>query len=114
MRPDLQEPPPSLWAVVGAVRLVCEALARIPRHQMVIGMHVGPGFCCATLLTVPPTCDSLLGWCGAQGDDGALFDLSSAFQPNVSEYGTAVPPSFANARLCLRPMQRAHSLACCA
>lgn len=43
---------------------------------------------------------------GEQGEHGSLFDLSSAFQPNVSEYGTAVPPSFADARLCLRPMQR--------
>ncbi len=43
----------------------------------------------------------------AQGGGGALFDLSTAFEPNVSEYGTAVPPGLAAARLCLRPMQSA-------
>ncbi|KAK9837118.1 hypothetical protein WJX81_003998 [Elliptochloris bilobata] len=60
----------------------------------------------ADLQAVPAGQDARLSTIAVQGDAGALFDLSSAFQPNVSEYGTAVPPSFADARLCLRPMQR--------
>jgi hypothetical protein len=41
------------------------------------------------------------------GSNSTAFDLSSAFRPDVAEYGAAVPPSFRNGTLCLLPMQGA-------
>lgn len=37
--------------------------------------------------------------------NGTIFDFSTSFDPNVAEYGTAVPPDTASAILCLLPMQ---------
>lgn len=43
-----------------------------------------------------------------RGPNGTIFDLSSAFHPDVAEYGVAVPPTFRNGTLCLLPMQGGH------
>eukprot|EP00884_Botryococcus_braunii_P021518 jgi/Botrbrau1/804/Bobra.0352s0001.1 len=40
-----------------------------------------------------------------KGANGSSFDISSSFNPDVAEYGTAVPPDTSSATLCLRPMQ---------
>lgn len=40
-----------------------------------------------------------------RGVNGTVFDLSSAFRPDVANYGVAVPPSFGNGSLCLLPIQ---------
>ena len=37
------------------------------------------------------------------GPNGTVYDLSSAFNPDVDEYGTSVPPSFVNGSLCILP-----------
>ena len=37
------------------------------------------------------------------GQNGTVYDLSSAFKPEVDEYGTSVPPAFANGSLCILP-----------
>ena len=42
-----------------------------------------------------------------RGPNSTAFDLSSAFRPDVAEYGAAVPPSFHNGTLCLLPMRGA-------
>ncbi len=35
--------------------------------------------------------------------NGTVYDLSSAFNPEVDEYGTSVPPAFVNGSLCILP-----------
>ncbi|CAL8464733.1 g4268 [Coccomyxa elongata] len=45
-----------------------------------------------------------------RGVNGTVFDLSSAFRPDVANYGVAVPPSFGNGSLCLLPIQDAASV----
>ena len=37
------------------------------------------------------------------GPNGTVYDLSSAFNPDVDDYGTSVPPSFVNGSLCILP-----------
>ena len=37
------------------------------------------------------------------GPNGTVYDLSSAFNPDVDEYGTSVPPTFVNGSLCILP-----------
>ena len=37
------------------------------------------------------------------GQNGTVYDLSSAFKPEVDEYGASVPPAFANGSLCILP-----------
>ncbi len=42
--------------------------------------------------------------------NGTVYDLSSAFRPDVAEYGVAVPQSFGNGSLCVVPIQGQRSL----
>ena len=37
------------------------------------------------------------------GQNGTVYDLSSAFKPEVDEYGASVPPAFVNGSLCILP-----------
>ena len=37
------------------------------------------------------------------GQNGTVYDLSSAFNPDVDEYGASVPPAFVNGSLCILP-----------
>ena len=37
------------------------------------------------------------------GQNGTVYDLSSAFRPEVDEYGASVPPAFVNGSLCILP-----------
>jgi hypothetical protein len=35
------------------------------------------------------------------GQNGTIYDLSSAFNPDMDEYGASVPPAFVNGSLCI-------------
>lgn len=46
------------------------------------------------------------------GQNGTVYDLSSAFNPEVDEYGSSVPPAFASGSLCILPGDGEQGLYC--
>ena len=54
--------------------------------------------------------DTRLAAMSLAGPNGEGFELSTAFSPGTTDYGTSVPPTITNATLCLQAMQGASAL----
>ena len=54
--------------------------------------------------------DTRLAAMSLAGPNGEGFELSTAFSPGTTEYGTSVPPTVSNATLCLQAMQGSSAL----